>query len=317
MALAQITPLSPNAMFLLENHGLGLAGATVTANSLQPTGNLTADQLLSPSLDTAWRSGSLSDTVAMAAIGNVVRVRFTLGSPRTVDTVALGAGNVRTPWSISLYNNDPVTTPAIFTSPETNPIIRGRMGDFDWTPMPWTLGPSTERLDLWAAEFRLRSIIQADKSYAGITHVDVLLNATDASLTAQADYYQLGTVYIAQAFAPKINVLNGWNIGVNDLSETHRTDAGGMFGRKRARLRTFPFMMQYLSRIEAFHVVLDYTMEEGKLGIIFAWVEPNEPAFFYQHSMFGTATNLPDAVMANAAPRVGRAVQGWRITETE
>ncbi len=322
MAGEQVTVQRSEALFLLENHALGINGTTVTATSEQPTGSLIVENLLSPALDTAYRSGSLA---ALNAINiKEITVRFRFGRGRSVSAAVLGASNVRVPWKIKLYRFDPVSSPAEFESAFTDPIIRGRMDEFDWLEMPWDLGPDTDDLTLWTDSFRLRSIIVADRTYHGTQWVDLVFNIDDANqgLRFQGDFIQFGTALLAQALQPEINMLLDWELGVEDFSEIRRVESAALRGRHRAKLTTFAFTLGFLGkqssvrgREEGFRKIFSGWMKkQGLLGPLFVWPEPDHPAEFYAQSMIATATTLPKIAMANLD---WLAATGWFLTETE
>ncbi len=310
----QATVTGTQALFLLENHALGVNGSTVTATSEQTTGSLTVDNLLSPDLDTAFRSGSLA---ALNDVGiTEIIVRFNLGTGRTVRTVATGASNVRVPWRTKFYNSDPTSSPAEFESALTDSIVRGRMDEFTWLEMPWDLGPRHDDLELWTETFRLRSIIVADRDYFDIQYVDLVFSVTDENqnLRFQGDFLQFGTAIVSDSLQTRINIVLGWGLGVNDLSETHRVEGGGMHGRHRAKLTTLGFTFGFLERDEAYRKIFRNMKTQGELGRLFVWVEPQHPADFYWQSMIATATTLPKITMAHLN---WPAANGWQLTETE
>lgn len=312
--LDQLSLKTCEALFLFENFALGTEGTTVATDSISAVGSLGVANLLSPALDTAYRSKLLSDAESLKS--GKITVRFTLGQSRPIDCVAIVMGNCRVPWAVDFYRGNPSVDSPVFSSSWTDPIVRGKVADYEWRTMPWNLGPSERELSRMASEFRLRSLIQSDQTYYGIRYVDIRFDVTSERLTYQgADYLQFGLPFIGQSFQPEINVLLDWELGIEDRSEVHRTEAGGLLGRHRAKLGTLAFALGYLSRDEALTKLFSSWMRRhGKLGRIFAWIEPDQPGYFYDQSMVATATSLPNIAMTNVNLP---SAKGWQLTETE
>lgn len=321
----QLQLVKKNALFLLRNLALGVEGTTVTTTSQHPVGSMFASNLLSPALDSPWRSGSLADNLALPSPLAEFRLRFKLGEPETVNAVAFHGSNIRLPIRALFYSQDPESSAADFDSDWVNPIILASMRDFGWRDMPWTLGPRSSKLKFWQQNFQLTSLIVADRDYYGVQWVDLLFDVSEEQLFLQlADYLQFSLPTIARALQPPVNVLLGWSLGVDDTSITHRTESGSLRGRHRAKLKTFAFTLAHAGlfnpggsegRQQQFRLIYtELANDQGRLGRVFVWPEPKKPAFFYDQAFLGTSESLPSIVMAHSdLPDA----TGWVIKETE
>ena len=317
--LEQFTARRIEMMLLLENFSLGQEGATVATDSQQPDSSNVVANLLDPSMDTAWESADLLPL----GTDQLLTVRYDLGSPRTINTVAPVGTNLRLPTKIKFYQNNPSLSPPIYDGPFTDPIMRAKFGDFSWLDLEWwTLGPDDDDLAFWGETSQLRSVFQSDVDYTGIRWVDIVMDANDAMTRPyQGDSVQIAGCFIAKSYQPSINMLLGWALGVDDTSTVHRTESGSARGRNREKLREFSFALDFLGkkgphagRVEAFKTIhTKFANRLGKLGYVFAWPEPKHPFFFYDTSMVCTAETLPRSVMVNYE---WPGAIGWKLKET-
>lgn len=321
----QLQLVEENALFLLKNLAEGVEGATVTTTSQSPVGSMFASNLLSPALDSPWRSDSIADNLAIPSPLEFFRLRFKLGEPSTVNAVLFSGSNIRLPIRALFYRQDPTGNPSDFDSDWVNPIVLGMIRDFTWTEMPWTLGPRSSKLEFWQETFALNSLIVSDRDYYGIQWIDVLIRVLPEDLHLQpSDFVQTSLLTIGRSLQPAINILEGWSMGVDDLSLTHRTEGASLRGRHRPKLSTFAFTLAHAGllnpgglegRQQQFRKIFtDHMKERGKLGRVFVWPEPTQRVFFYDQAFLGTSTELPSIVMTFTDLPDAR---GWVITQTE
>lgn len=310
----QLNPQSYELFLLLDNYALGQYGTTVGPGTPQqfiedPSGNMPLTAMLDPSLDTAYRSGSIS-----ASPNTRILIRFAFDRPRTVDSAVIGKHNVRLPWKIHLYDQDPAAALPVYNPPFQEPIVQGNLEDYEWLTMPWNLGPDAEDLALWEEQYLLTSLHVTDRPYTGIRWVDLIFNIEGVERLKQPiDYIQMASFMVGLSFRPRINMSLGWDIAVDDLSDVYRVESGAPRGRNRARLRSFNFALDYLEDDQAFRSIMtQYARRHGRLGIVFAWPEPCKPQHFYDQAMLCTADALPKTAMANLD---FPASTGWKLTE--
>lgn len=313
MSLEQSLIDDYEAIFVLDDWSLGTNGCTVSASSEQATGSLGVENLLSPALDTAWRSGGWQ---VARPTSSIISVIFALGQPRVVDWVSLHRHNVRVPWRVSYHRGSPGSSPAVYQSGWHDPIVRASLSDFTYRDLRYTLGPETDDLELWESQFRLDSFIRAPTPFYGIRYVRIEFDIAEATDFLQStDYLHVGKALIARSFQPRINVLLDWEMGYEDRSEVHRVESGALLGRRRQGGRTLALVLGYLDHDEAFERLLTgYIRKHGKLGRVFVWVEPTQRRYFYDQAMTATATTLPKIAMANLN---WPAAKGWQLEETE
>lgn len=316
---------SGSILLAFDNLALGTAGATVSTYGPASGGNLQSGNLLTAALDEAWRSGSISDWYALNVDGpgprsadstndwRMIRLRFALARPSIVDTVILQRTNVRCRWRSKFYRGNPANgaSPAVHDTDWLDPVVRSALSDWEWptstaatflpNSMPWTLGPTEQRLDELTDRFRLDQPHQLTTPLVGITHVDILFDVEDGTnggaseLKAYqpADYLQVSNVFIGRAFRPRINMTHDWEHAPEDLARIERTDAGAAHGRTRARLRAFAFNLDSLDDDEALETILDsWLMRHGTLGRVWVWPVPGQRRFFYQTAFTGTLQRM-------------------------
>jgi hypothetical protein len=305
----------PEALMFFDQHTLGISGATVSTNSQSTPGNLLVSNLLTDHLDELYRSDSV--LAASLTASKEILVRFNFGKPRTIRHVSLIRGNQRLPWRTRIYEGDPATGAAIINeSPVSSSIVRAHPSQFPtWSSMPtFSLGPSLDNIELWAAQFRLHSIIELDETFYNIQHLDVVFDATEG-INGEEDFVQFSLCQAGVGFQPEINILLGWDVGQEDTSVTKRVESQAVLGRKRPVLKGFGFTIGYSEPQEMFSRILtDWGDKSGKLGRVLFWPEPQQRIFFYDTAFIGTLTNLPAAVMANLNLPAGR---GFQAQETK
>lgn len=300
-------------LLLLENYALSTEGATISASSVATSsaGSLSAAGAINPNLDTAWRSDALLRARPQGAAA-VETVTIALGSPRAVDAVAIAATNNRLPWRVRFRKA--AGSAAVYESPWHAAIVRGTMGEWTWPDMPWQLGPDERDLERWGAEFDLRAIILADQVYYGVSVVEIDFDSSSQQhRDLMPDYLQVGLVWASRSFRPRTNILPDWEVSVDDLSVTHRGDGGGLGGREGPRLTSFAFTIEHADRDEAYRVIHPFLVRHGKLGRVFAWMEPHRRADFRALSGVGTLETLPAIYAANLD---WPAARSWVFKET-
>lgn len=304
MIATQPTLDSFEILLAFENWAQVDQGASVYASSTadgigEDFVDHTVDKLLTPELDTAWRSGSIAGVSIDPLSGGVVRVTFDLGEPRLVNWVSIHRHNVRVPWRSGLYANDPAfaATP-LSLSAWTDPVVRPALEDYDYDEFDFYLGPRPRTLASLTQRFRLDSFVTFDRLYGGVRYVTMEFDVSSGS-NLGTDYLQIAYPMVARYFRPEINVKLGWAFAPADRAVTNRVESGAKRGRKKTVGNVINFSLGYLENEEAFRRILsEWLKEKGTLGLAFVWVEPEKRWLFYDMAVLGQLASLPPVTMA-------------------
>jgi hypothetical protein len=303
---------SMEVLLTWENGLDGNLGTTIVASSSAST---SADVRVSPSpqhlltedLGTFWRSGSLvSETM--------VTLTFTLGEVTPVDIVELHRHNIRVPWRVSVYSQNPATHSPLYTSDWVDPIVRAEMDDYTFDDFDWNLGPSPRQLTERTSLARLDSFILLDRLYSTVAWVIIEFDVSEPP-ESQVDWLQVAYPFAGRKWQPTINMILGHTFEAVDRSEIVRTSGNSVQGRRKQNHRAFGFSIPYLAEYEVLRrLISDLAMAKGQLGRIFVWPKPQDRRLFYDSAFVGTIQTLPKAEQIYLE-FVGAV--GWRLEETE
>lgn len=279
-------------LLVLENYAAAIEGGTVEASSTadgtgDPRIDMTAEKMLIPDLDTAWRSGSL------ASLSDVV-VTIDLGAARLVDWVSIHRHNVRCPWRVVVRSQ--AGGSVRFDSGWREPVVRAALGDFGWYDLLWTLGPTNKTLNGLAADYRLDAFVEIPTPVL-CRVVEIYFDVSAGNKVA--DDLTIGYAMVSKAFRPSINMTLGWSIRPVDRTETRRTESGAKRGRQRTRGKILSFSLEYVEQKESIEDVLKAVTKIGVLGVIFVVPLPRQRRYFYETAILGQFEGeLPESVVA-------------------
>lgn len=297
-----------------DNGLLGERGTTVVAsNSFASSNDVrvspSPQHLLTDDLGTFWRSASVA-----ANTDSVVSLLFTLGEVTPVDIVEIHRHNIRLPWRVSVYSQDPATHAALYTSPWTDPIVRAEMGDYTFDNFDFNLGPTPRQLSDATILSRLDSFILLDRLYSTVQYVKLEIDIT-VEHYAQEDWLQIAYPFAGRKWQPPINMVLGHTFEAIDRSEIQRTSGNSVQGRRKPSQRAFTFSIPYLEEYETLRkLISELAYSRGELGRVFCWRKPQDRRTFYDTAFVGTVVNLPKAEQVYLE---FTGATGWRIEETE
>lgn len=296
---------NPSLVLVYRNQTRTQEGATASANSQQPTGNLAPANGLSDNLGTAVRSGPIADIP-----GGIWTYDIAFGKPVAVDTGVIVKHNIRRPVRLALYSGLPAANAPLWDSGWVEPIVRA-----DLTEAPsfqeWDFngGPLERVLANQAARYRLITPIYVPDSEGlvyGVTHARFSVDGRAGNnLPLQwgdpiegSDFFQAAYFMVAARFRPERGMSLGWQLGLEDRATTRRTESGALLGRKRSKARTITIPLSYLQPGEGYQdVSTDLLAGEGALGRIFVEPEPHHPSRFHNQAFVGTVTGQDGVTM--------------------
>lgn len=286
---------NPSVLLVFRNQAKTQEGATATANSVQPTGNLVPANGLSDALDTAVRSGPIVDLP-----GGVYEYDIALGKSVPVDTGVIVKHNIRRPVRLALYTGPPATNAPVWDSGPIDPIVRAELTEApSFQEWDFNGGPLERVLANQAARYQLITPIYAPEEFY-VTHARFSVDGSAGNNLALqwgdpaegSDFFQAAYFMLATRFRPVVNMSLGWNMGGEDAATTQRLEAQALVGRERGWLRGFTMPLAFLSAAEGFNDVYGDLLEgERSLGRVFVVQQPHRPSRFHRQAFIGTVTS--------------------------
>jgi hypothetical protein len=311
------------SILVFDNRLLGRKQATVSADSVAEEGNFGASNLLSEFRSDAYRSGSVSER--SAEVTPEIRVTFTLGSPRDVDWLSYDWSNVMVPWRADLYRGNPASAGTLAANTGwMNPVVKAEASDFDHGTFPWSLGPSEERVRELCATMRMKSFCHLSSPVYGVTHVRFRFDVSDGA-NGLVDFLQVGLMYAARAFQPRINPSTGAKLVPVNRASVKRTASGAVTGLNRRPGQEVQFSLDHLTDDEGYRkMFMEMGEREGPLGRVFVYFETANDLrqhFYHGGAFTGTAETF-DALSFEEPGElddvvVSKQVTGMKIQETE
>lgn len=102
-----------------------------------------------------------------------------------------------------------------------------------------------------------------------------------------ADFIDIGRLYISKAWQPQVNMNYGLAETVVDPSKKYRTVAGEVIPLERQKYRVAEFSLDYLTKEEALGEAFDIDMMRGRSKDVLFVVDPDEKEFLQKRSYYG------------------------------
>lgn len=314
MSLAQSAVPEYQALFCWENWALSRLGGSIhsVTSTAIPAGSfadMSAANLLTESLDSVWRSGSIGQ-IASGEISIVVK----LDAPHTVDFVGFYRGNLRVPWAVELYRADPNLSAPVYASGWLNPVVLASLSDFGWTDLVWSLGPGLRRLNVLQNLQRLEAFHLAAVAYPGVRYVKLRFDVSRGINGDGYSYLQGAMVQVGRAFRPIVNFALDWSMAAVPRSLLRRTVGNSLVGRRQEPGVKLTFALNWLHDPEAWdRVFRDWQLDLGEMALAFIWPEPANRRYYYTQA--GVYQLGEDAGSALAKVRLETLAQGLTVTE--
>lgn len=222
-------------------------------------GDLTISNLQKRSLFQSYRTETLNGVIDVD-----------LGSAQTIDTIALIAHNSTASGTV-IISAGSTSAASDFTTGSLNLVTGADQG------LPGNL--FFEKLTT-AQTYRFWKI--------------------DYNDTGNPDaYFQIGRLYLSNAFQPDVNLAYGYSQSFKDLSRVRRTRSGEAVPLIRDPYRKVEFTLDFGSQDEMYNSLFEFDRLRGKSKDVLFVKDPAETTHFQRQYVYGLFTDLQPIIHSN------------------